>query len=255
MAEITDTESYSTKLVGEKVASVQETSAGTKLAIKPRIVEPPADATNVARQVWLTMELRDGGLDKLATVDSLPTKRQTTLDTQAALPESHSLLLAGYFRDVEEEAGWGIPYLRDIPWIGWIFGGASKVKMTVQRMFILTPYVVDLDYYEATTQDVSTVQLLRQRDITKEQGLLESAKSDDWVRKHREAELKEKHDIRDEQEKEKYDREDSERSLRTDKRKVANEMDHEAWENNFKQRVEAWKDAERKKEEERRTGK
>jgi len=240
MAEITDTESYSTKLVGEKVASVQETSAGTKLAIKPRIVEPPAGTTNVARQIWLTMELRDGGLDKLATVDSLPTKRQTTLDTQAALPESHSLLLAGYFRDVEEEAGWGIPYLRDIPWIGWIFGGASKVKTTVQRMFILTPHVVDLDYYEATTQDVSTVQMLRQRDITKEQDLEESAHSDDWERKHHEAELKEQREIRDEREEEKYERDESERDLRKEQREVAREKGNEAWKQDFEKRKEEW---------------
>jgi len=247
MAEIDDTESYTTKLVGEKVASTQETSAGTKLAIKPRIVEPPKGSTNVARQIWLTMELRDGGFDMLTTVDSLPTKRQTTLDTQAALPEGHSLLLAGYFRDIEEESGWGIPYLREIPWIGWIFGGAAKVKTTVQRMFILTPHVVDLDYYAATTQDVTTVQMLRQRDITHEQDLQESAHSDDWVRKHREADLKEKRDIRDEREKEKYERDDKERGLRTDRRKAERRDDHDAWMEDFKARERKFEDEQREK--------
>lgn len=241
MAEISDTESFSTRLVGEKVASVKETSAGTRLSVKPRILEPPASATNEARQIWLALELQDGGLDRLSTVDSLPTKRTTTLETQAALPEDDSLLLAGYFQDVMEDNGWGIPILRDIPVIGWLFGGASKVKTTVQRMFILTPHIVDLDYYRATTQNVASVQMLRQRDVNTEMELQDAADRDDYHRKEREAELEESRTIREETEKEKFRRNEKERDLRADQREDAQEKDREDWERDFERRVEEWK--------------
>ena len=237
IAELSDTESYSAKLVGEKVASVSETSAGMRLAVKPRVVEPPEGATNAVRQVWLTLELQDGGLDMLATVDSLPTKRTTTLETQASLPEGESLLLAGYFKDVDEESGWGIPYLRDIPWIGWIFGGHSTKKQTVQRLFILTPHVIDpFADYASPTQDVSTVQLLRQRDMTGAELMTDAADRDDMARKEREAQADEKRAIRHEQFDETYRRNEKERDLRKERREAANEESREAWDRDYEAR-------------------
>ena len=255
-AELSDTESYSTKLVGEKVASVSETSAGMRLAVKPRIVEPPAGSTNVARQIWLTLELQDGGLDMLATVDSLPTKRTTSLETQASLPEGESLLLAGYFKDIDEESGWGIPYLRDIPWIGWLFGGHSTKKQTVQRLFILTPHVIDpfIDY-NSPTQSVSTVQLLRQRDVTEAELMSDAADRDDLARKEREAEIKEKRDIRHEQFGETYRRNEKERDLRKEVRDAANEESRESWDRDYELRFEAFRQAQEARKEQTEKGK
>lgn len=241
-AELSDTESYSAKLVGEKVASVSETSAGTRLSIKPRIVEPPAGMTNVSRQVWLSLELQDGGLDKLATVDSLPMKRTTMLETQASLPEGESLLLAGYFKDIDEESGWGIPLLRDIPLIGWLFGGHSTSKLTVQRLFILTPHVVDPFFAETSpTNSVTQIQMLRQRDISGAEALADAADRDDMARKEREAELKEKRKIRHEQFHETYYRNEQERDFREEQRQAVRELSREEWEREFNARRETYR--------------
>jgi len=238
-AEISDIESYSAKLVGEKVANISETSAGTRLSVKPRVVEPPRGATNVARQVWLTLELEDGGLDKLSTVDSLPTKRTTTLETQASLPEGESLLLAGYFKDIDEESAWGIPYLRDIPYVGWLFGGHSQTKSTVQRMFVLTPHVIDPFFTDnAGTQSVSQVQLLRQRDVTGAEAMADAVDRDDMARKEREADQGEKRDIRHERFRETFERNEKERDFRRKQRIDAREEDHQAWEADLKARQE-----------------
>ena len=139
---ISDQQSYHAKVIGTEVASLQEVSAGTTLNVKPRIM--PSSATNIPDQVWLTVSLDDGGFESVA-VDSMPMKRTTSLQTQTTIFEDESIILAGYFREIDEKAGWGIPILRDIPLIGWIFGGSSTRKETVQRMFIITPHVVDLD--------------------------------------------------------------------------------------------------------------
>lgn len=248
-AELSDTESYSTKLVGEKVASVSETSAGTRLSVKPRVVEPPVGTTNVPRQVWLTLELQDGGLDKLATVDTLPTKRTTRLETQASLPEGESLLLAGYFKDIDEDSGWGIPILRDIPFIGWLFGGHSTTKQTVQRLFVLTPHVIDPFFAaNATTQTVSQTQLLRQRDVTQAEAMADAVDRDDMARKEREADQSEKRDIRHEKFKETYLRNENERKFRGVQRLEEWKTDHEAWEQDYNRRRDAWEKAVKAKE-------
>ena len=141
-ASMSDMQSYHAKIVGTEVATLQEVSAGTTLSIKPRIL--PSSVTNIPSQVWLSISLDDGGFEAV-TVDAIPMKRTTSLQTQTAIFEDESIMLAGYFREIDENAGWGIPLLRDIPLIGWIFGGSSTRKEIVQRMFIITPHVVDLD--------------------------------------------------------------------------------------------------------------
>ena len=240
-AAMTDTQSYHAKVVGQEVASLEEVSAGTRLELKPRIIEPPKGSTNVPTQVWLSMILQDGGFETL-TVDNMPMTRTSTLETQASLPENESLLLAGYFRDIEEEVGWGIPYLRDIPYIGWIFGGASRKKETVQRLFILTPHVIN-----ANEPDITTSMATRQRDIADVEGLQEALESKDDERKLREIDRKERREKREEAVDLKQDRREAEveysRRLRELERREADDVlkgDKKAWETDLKARKEAY---------------
>ena len=236
-AEMTDTQSYHARVVGEKVASLEQVSAGTKLNVKPRIVEPPAGATNLPRQVWLTMELEDGGFESVS-VDAMPMTRQSTLHTQAAIYENDAILLGGYFRDIKEDGGWGIPYLRDIPWIGWIFGGATYKDETVQRLFILTPRVIDIADYQMTTQSLIRVQALGQRDLSAVENLHELIKRDDAARTDREEAASEQNEIMEEGDEERLRRNRKEREFRREKRHERQEKENEAWDEQFKKRVE-----------------
>ena len=237
-AEMTDKQSYHARVVGEKVAELKEVSAGTKLNVKPRVVEPPSGSTNVARQVWLTMQLEDGGFESV-TVDAMPLTRQTTLLTQAAMFENDSILLAGYFRDIKEKGGWGIPYLRDIPWIGWIFGGATYKDETVQRLFILTPRVIDFSSYNSSTQSLIRVQTIQQRDMTAVEDLHELIKRDDAARKDRDEAIRERNEIIEENDEERLRRNRKERDLRREKRHEEQDRANEAWDREFEKRKES----------------
>jgi len=238
-AELSDTQSYHARIVGTEVASLQEVTAGTTLQVKPRIVEPPVGSTNELPQIWLTMRLEDGGFETIS-VDSMPMTRRSTLETQAALPENESILLAGYFRDIREEAGWGIPYLRDIPFIGWLFGGSSHDNTTVQRLFILTPHVIDIAYAQQTTQTVASVQALRQRDILEEEDIEDRVDRADADRKDREERIDERREIRHEADEEKLRRNREERAFRREQRQDARRTDRNSWEADFEARKEAY---------------
>ena len=187
-AEISDEQSYHARVIGENVASLEEVSAGTRLQLKPRIVK--SSSTNAADQVWVSIVLKDGGFETV-TVDSMPMARSSTLTTQAAIYEDESILLAGYMRDVEQKAGWGIPYLRDIPWIGWLFGGSSVSKQTVQRMFILTPHIIDID-----AENLPEVQASMHRDISAVEEIEEAVNQVDDEREIREREHEERRERR-----------------------------------------------------------
>ena len=237
-AEMTDKQSYHARVVGEKVASLEEVSAGTKLNVKPRVVEPPSGSTNVARQVWLTMQLEDGGFESVS-VDAMPMTRTSKLLTQTAVFENDSILLAGYFRDIKEDGGWGIPYLRDIPWIGWIFGGATYRNETVQRMFILTPRVIDFSAYSSSTQSLVRVQAIEQRDMKAVEDLHELINRDDAARKDREEAIRERNEVIDENDEERLRRNRRERDLRREKRHEEQGRANEAWDREFEKRKES----------------
>ena len=224
-AEMTDTQSYHARVVGTEVASLEEVSAGTKLQVKPRIV--PSASTNSPDRVWLSMELQDGGFESIS-VDAMPMTRTSSLETQAAVLEGHSIMLAGYLRDIKESGGWGIPYLRDIPWIGWLFGGSSVRNETVQRMFILTPYVIDV-----TTNDVVAVQADRHRDIEREEVLDEAFDKDGIERREREAQMDFRREMRQERAEERHDRNEAMRGLEREKRRGEMESDRRDWEKWF----------------------
>ena len=249
-ASMTDTQSYHAKVAGTEVAALEEVSAGTRLDVKPRILDPVPGTTNVPTKVWLSMSLQDGGFETL-TVDAMPMTRTSTLNTQAALPEGESLLMAGYFRDIEEEAGWGIPYLRDIPFIGWLFGGASKTKTTVQRLFILTPRII-----EFSVAGSALGQAVRQRDISGVEEIQEAAQGSDDERRIREANRRERRQIRDEQVEDRLRRREAEierdrRERELDRIIVSErlEEDEAAWKDALKERRKAYEESKEAKRE------
>ena len=241
-AQMDDSQSYHVRVIGTEVATLQEVTAGTTLQIKPRIV--PAPSTNVSAQVWLTMRLDDGGFESI-TVDSMPMTRSTSLQTQTAVFEGESIMLAGYMRDIEESGGWGIPYLRDIPFIGWLFGGSSTRTETVQRMFILSPRIIDLD-----AETLARLQAVRLRDVTEEEKLQDDAEDSDSDRKRRQLERDDSSQRRRERDEDAYKRREAEIKHGREMRRIDRESEKEA----LKKDIEAWKAEERRAEKERNSG-
>ena len=207
-AEMTDTQSYHARVVGTEVATLEEVSAGTKLQIKPRIL--PSPVTNVPNQT-----------------------RSSTLQTQTAVFEDESIMLAGYLRDIEESAGWGIPYLRDIPWIGWLFGGASTRKETVQRMFVLTPHIVDLD-----REMLARLQATRLRDVTGPEQMQDDADESDDERERRDLERKDNRERRREKAEDHLER----RKAEIDHGREMRQIDRRRAKNRLEADVRAWKE-------------
>ena len=237
-AQMTDSQSYHVRVIGTEVATLQEVTAGTTLQIKPRIVT--SASTNVANQIWLSMRLDDGGFESIS-VDSMPMTRSSSLQTQTAVFEDESIMLAGYLRDIEETGGWGIPYLRDIPWIGWLFGGASVRKETVQRMFILSPHVVDLD-----AEMLARLQATRLRDVMEEEQIADDAERSDDERRERELERENQNAIRHERHEDRYER----RKAEIDHDKAMREIGRAETRRLLSEDIKEWKEEEKKAREE-----
>ena len=187
-ASLSDQQSYHARIIGTEVAELATVSAGTTLQVKPRIMRL-ADAAAPAR-LWLTLSLQDGGFESVS-VDSMPMTRSSNLDTQTSVYEEDTIVLAGYLRDIEESAGWGIPWLRDIPLLGWLFGGHSSKTETVQRLFLISPRIVDPD-----AEDLARIQAMHLRDIEAMEELDEDAQDADEVRQLRALDRQERRESR-----------------------------------------------------------
>ncbi len=232
-AQMQDSQSYHVRVVGTEVATLEEVTAGTVLQVKPRIVASRTEG--VADQVWLSMRLDDGGFESIA-VDSMPMTRTSTLQTQTAVFENESIMLAGYLRDIEESGGWGIPYLRDIPFIGWLFGGSSVKKETVQRMFILSPHIVDLD-----AEMLARLQATRLRDVSAEETIADDAEEADDERREREQERENAKRIRHERHEDRYERRKAEIEHGNEMREIERERERRRLEDD----KDKWKDEEK----------
>ncbi len=231
-AEMTDTQSYHARVINENVASLEAVSAGIEMRIKPRIV--PAKGSNSLNQIWLSLEIIDGGFESVA-VDSMPMTRNSEVTTQAAVYEGDAVLVGGYLRDIVERKSWGIPILRSIPLIGWLFGGISSQTTTVQRMFIVTPYIVTLDQV-----DLVRIQATRQRDTRLEESLQDDLEEDSAVRDLREEERDERNERRRQEVENEVARRKAELRFTREKRKAESEDASDEWRDDLRQRRDQW---------------
>jgi len=231
-AEMTDTQTYHTRIVGESVASLESVSAGIKLSVKPRIVEA---AENDGRpQIWLSVEINDGGFEAIA-VDSMPMTRDSKVLTQAAVREGDSIAIGGYLRDIDIDKEWGIPILRDIPLLGWLFGGYSTSKTSVQRLFILTPYIVDIESPELVREQAS-----RLRDIRVIERLSSDKDIDDDLRELRDMERDFEDERRQRRLRNEIDRRKAEIRFERERMKAETSDDSDLWRDDLEARREAW---------------
>jgi hypothetical protein len=158
--------------------------------------------------------------------------RSSTLQTQTAVFEGESIMLAGYLRDIDEDAGWGIPWLRDIPCIGWLVGGKSTHKETVQRMFVMTPHIVDIDQETLARQ-----QAKRLRDISEGEKMEDDAAASDDERKRRDLEREDARRRRQERDEAVYDRRKAEIHHGQELRKI----DRERQRRYLSEEIKEWK--------------
>ena len=208
-AEMSDKQTYHVRVVGERTATLQDVSAGMDLRLKPRIVD--STRADQKDQIWLSIDLTDGGIVDEQDVDAMPLTRSSKVVTQAGIYEGESLLLAGNLRDVKSKAGWGVPWLRDLPWVGWLFGGLSVTKETVQRMFVITPRKISMDQ-----DNIARIQATRQRDISDAEAFEKDAEDSDNAREIREQENKAQSERR---------REETEDRLRRRKAEIQRDVD------------------------------
>lgn len=121
-------------------ASLFNVNSGTVLRVTPHLIEDKGH-----RKVKLLVNIQDGSIDFTVPVNGMPTVSQSSVTTQAVVQEGQGLLIAGQYNKSDQKGDSGLPFINQIPLIGLLFGTKSKSQTTAERMYLITPKLIDLD--------------------------------------------------------------------------------------------------------------
>jgi len=120
------------------VTSIQYRDTGVILAVTPHINSSGLVKMELSQEVSeIGTEFAISG--DLTANSILSRKAQTSL----VIEDGQTIVLAGLMRSRQGTYGWGIPFLRDIPILGYLFGGSSKEINKDELIFLITPTVIN----------------------------------------------------------------------------------------------------------------
>ncbi len=141
---ITEVETaYETSTVlqsGNESRSFETVTAGITLRISPTI-----SAGNYLR-LRVLIEVSDFQ-DPRSGVEGAPpdiTRRQ--IETPVTIPDGHTVVLGGLVSKTDAETKNAIPWLSDLPVIGWLFKGFSDRSDDRYLYIFITPHIIDTDF-------------------------------------------------------------------------------------------------------------
>lgn len=132
-------QTFYTKVTGERVANLTPVTVGVMLKVSPRIVQTPTGET----EIQLVIDIEDGALVDRTGLD-LPVVQRTTISTQATIREGQSLLIGGYDTETRQNSLEKVPVLGDIPTLGSLFRSTRVDQQRRKRLFLITPRVVSV---------------------------------------------------------------------------------------------------------------
>jgi general secretion pathway protein D len=133
-------------------SSGQPRNAGITLEISPTISPNNYLRLNISLEVSRFV----GAFDpNSATGGGIVLRR--TISTQVTMPSDATMVLGGVIEDSESQSDGGVPFLKDIPILGFFFRRSESTPNKTNLYFFVTPTILDADDF----QDLMHVSLRR----------------------------------------------------------------------------------------------
>lgn len=151
--------------------TVQYRQTGVMLKVKPVIHAGGRIEIDVTQEVSLVQEVTsESGAQKQQSLT--PPVLSRKLDTKVSVADGNTIVLGGLIQENKSEGKSGIPFLKDIPYLGALFrtSMANAVDRT-ELIVLLTPYVVEDDFDANAITDTfrnqfSWAQEIKPRDLS-----------------------------------------------------------------------------------------
>jgi general secretion pathway protein D len=119
--------------------TVQYRSTGVILRVRPVINSGNRMDLEIQQEVSSAAATTTG-------VSSSPTISTRRVETKLSLRDGSSVLLAGLIDRKKSGGNSGVPFLKDIPVLGLLFGSENTTVEETELIVIITPYVINDDY-------------------------------------------------------------------------------------------------------------
>jgi general secretion pathway protein D len=121
-------------------SSISMVETGVSLNVKPRVNANGVVILEIEQKVnsALPPDQRVSG----SGIDS-PTILKREITSSVAVVDGESVVLGGLIDETHKFDNSGIPFLKDIPYLGWLFGSQTKNVQKNELIVIITPRVVE----------------------------------------------------------------------------------------------------------------
>ena len=134
-----------------KVGTTILNEVGVKLTVTPRIAGP----TNVLLEVQPEISAQTGTVSETLNGqnNTAPTFSRTRIQTEASVPSGYTLVLGELDQDVTSKNYTKVPFLGDLPGLGYAFRSDSKSHQRQTILIFVTPTIIqDQDYQPSNSK-------------------------------------------------------------------------------------------------------
>jgi general secretion pathway protein D len=117
------------------ISTVDQRDTGVILSVTPRIGNSGIVFLDVSQEVSDVIPTTTSGIDS-------PTIQQRRLKSTVAIADGTTVALGGFIRRSDSGGNSGLPYLKDIPIIGGLFGEQNNTRDRTELLIFLTPHVI-----------------------------------------------------------------------------------------------------------------
>lgn len=144
-ATLENTSTYYIQVEGYQAVDLFKVEAGTVLRVTPHIIRNPEGTKSIKLVVSVEDNQNDDSQPPTGSKVVLPPIKQTKINTQAVVNAGQSLLIGGYYYEQKSVSDKGIPILKDIPILGYLFKTNAKSSKRMERLILITPKIVTLN--------------------------------------------------------------------------------------------------------------
>ena len=172
-------------------SEITYTNLGTILEVTPRI----SANSNISLKVVPEVSNIDGQDNQTVngqrnTANIYAIRR---IETQVVIPSGNTLVMGGLISDTTTKGFTKVPFLGDIPLLGWAFRSESKVQTKGNLMIFITPTIIEMAHFQPPASDflgagfqTSADQFLKTRPVDRPEKAApfwDSGKPADWSKK------------------------------------------------------------------------
>ena len=142
-AVIQNKNTFYVRVTNQENTDLFDVSYGTTVRVTPHIIDIPGSAPSIKMKI----DIEDGAESSASgEINDLPTITTSVVSTQAIVGDTHSLIIGGHYYEKRSKTDEGVPGLKSIPYAGVLFGTKTSRVQKAERLFIITPRIVDTKY-------------------------------------------------------------------------------------------------------------